>query len=91
MVNTSGKGILLWLAHIVRYLNPSTVITDVPIQVQIRRFVKSMRQRSRCWSAEIVVDIGITRDDIISSLFESVDNEPYTVITRSSFPCCAMV
>lgn len=34
-VYTPSEGILLWLADIVCYLNSSTMIIDVPIEVQV--------------------------------------------------------
>ena len=67
MMNTSSKGILLWFAHIVGYLNSSTVISDVSIQIQIGSFIEAMRQGSRCRSAEIIVDVGITRVTLLTA------------------------
>lgn len=35
MVYTASEGILLWLADIVCYLNSSTMIIGIPIEIQI--------------------------------------------------------
>ena len=64
VVRTSSKRILLWLADIVCYLNPSTMIANVSVEVQVGAFVESVGQGSGGRSAEVVMDVGITGETL---------------------------